>query len=77
MTNDVYIIICRAFLTFDNPEIAAHAQTALEGSEEGWRVTAVRKTSQQAGSWTPAPQTRSVPPKDTKRTLLTYEDIFD
>lgn len=66
-----------AFLTFDNPDLAAHAQTTLEGSEEGWRVTTVRRTPQQTGAWTPAPQTRNAPPKDTKRTLLTYEDIFD
>lgn len=64
-------------MTFDTPEMTAHAQTALEGTEEGWRVSIVKRAPQHAGSWTPAPAQRNPPPKDVKRTLLTYDDIFD
>ncbi|CAH0404856.1 unnamed protein product [Chilo suppressalis] len=67
----------RVFLTFETPEIAVHAQTALEGNEEGWRMTLVRRPPP-AGAWTPSPSPRNPPPpKDAKRTLLTYDDMFD
>lgn len=68
----------RVFLSFDTVEMATHAQTALDGCEEGWRITFARKPPQPAGSWTPATTPRNpLPPKDSKRTLLTYDDIFD
>ncbi|KAL4708101.1 hypothetical protein ACJJTC_009880 [Scirpophaga incertulas] len=68
----------RVFLTFDTAEIANKAQAALEGCEEGWRVSTTRKPPQPAGAWTPSPSSRNpAPPKDSKRTLLTYDDIFD
>ncbi|KAL0849261.1 hypothetical protein ABMA28_013590 [Loxostege sticticalis] len=68
----------KIFLTFETTEIAGHAQTALEGSEEGWRVLPARRPPAQSGAWTPAASPRNPPPpKDMKRTLLTYDDIFD
>lgn len=69
----------KAFLTFETPEVSVHAQTTLEGSEEGWRVSVVRRPAAQPTAWTPAPANtpRNPPPKDAKRTLLTYDDIFD
>ncbi|XP_063839230.1 negative elongation factor E [Ostrinia nubilalis] len=67
----------KVFLTFETIEIAGHAQTALEGTEEGWRVVPARRPPQ-TGGWTPAASPRNPPPpKDMKRTLLTYDDIFD
>ncbi|KAI8433738.1 hypothetical protein MSG28_015722 [Choristoneura fumiferana] len=68
----------KVFLTFDTPEIASHAITALDGNEEGWKATPARRPPPPAGSWTPAASPRNPPPpKDPKRTLLTYDDIFD
>ncbi|KAJ0181894.1 hypothetical protein K1T71_002616 [Dendrolimus kikuchii] len=67
----------KVFLMFETAEITGHAQTALEGTEEGWRVSIVKRPPQHAGAWTPAPAPRNPPPKDVKRTLLTYDDIFD
>ncbi|KAM3964859.1 negative elongation factor E [Aphomia sociella] len=67
----------KVFLTFDSVEIVSHAQTALEGCEEGWRVTIARRPPS-TGAWAPAASPRNPPPpKDVKRTLLTYDDIFD
>lgn len=58
--------------------MATHAQNTLDGCEEGWRITFTKKPPQPAGSWTPATTPRNPPPpKDSKRTLLTYDDIFD
>ncbi|XP_037301593.1 LOW QUALITY PROTEIN: negative elongation factor E-like [Manduca sexta] len=68
----------KIFLTFDSPDICGHAQAAIESFEEGWRVTPARRPPQQAGAWTPAPNNRGAPPpKDAKRTLLTYDDMFE
>lgn len=74
------IVFFRAFLSFETPEIATQALASMEGLEETWRVSFARgKPPSQSGSWTPATQTtRNQPaPKDPKRTLLTYDDIFD
>lgn len=68
----------KVYLSFETMEIASHAHTALDGCEEGWRVTYVRRLPQPAGSWTPSSTSRNLPPpKDSKRTLLTYDDIFE
>lgn len=70
----------KAFLTFETAEITELALSSLDGLEDNWRVAIARnKPLPVSGSWTPAPQTpRSQPsPKDPKRTLLTYDDIFD
>lgn len=65
-------------MAFETTEIAAHAQTALEGCEEGWRVVPARRPPPQSGAWTPSPSPRAPPPpKDTRRTLLTYDDMFE
>ncbi|XP_013188813.1 negative elongation factor E [Amyelois transitella] len=67
----------KVFLTFDSADIAGHAQTALDGNEEGWRVSTARRPPQ-TGAWAPAASPRNAPPpKDPKRTLLTYDDIFE
>ncbi|XP_059060616.1 negative elongation factor E [Achroia grisella] len=67
----------KVFLTFDSVEIANHAQTALEGSDEGWRVTNSRRPPS-TGTWAPAASPRNPPPpKDAKRSLVTYDDIFE
>lgn len=71
------ICFCRVFLTFDSGEIASHAQTALDGNEEGWRVTTARRPPP-TGAWTPSASPRNAPPpKDPKRTLVSYDDIFE
>ncbi|XP_026487621.1 negative elongation factor E [Vanessa tameamea] len=68
----------KVFLSFDTVEMATHAQGALDGCEEGWRITFVRRLPQPAGSWTPASTPRNAPPpKDSKRALVTYDDIFE
>lgn len=69
----------KAFLTFDSPDIASHALSALEGNEEGWRINIARRPPQQQGTWSASssPRNPQPPPKDLKRTLLTYDDIFD
>ncbi|XP_041976573.1 negative elongation factor E [Aricia agestis] len=67
----------RAFVTFETSELATHAQTALDGTEEGWRVTFARKPPQ-TGSWNQASNPRNAPAaKDSNRTLLTYDDLFE
>ncbi|OWR41055.1 negative elongation factor E [Danaus plexippus] len=69
----------KVYLTFETTDMATHAHSALEGCEEGWRVSYVRKTPQ-PGSWTPsatARNTQPAPQKDAKRTLLIYDDIFE
>ncbi|KOB52212.1 putative Negative elongation factor E, partial [Operophtera brumata] len=66
----------KAFLTFESTEAATQANTALDGLDEGWRVTVARRPPQQ-GSWAPQPTPRNPPPKDAKRSLVTYDDIFD
>lgn len=59
-------------------EAATHAQTSLETGDEGWRVVPARRPPQTAGTWAPAPSPRNPqPPKDSKRNLVTYDDIFD
>lgn len=66
-------------MTFESVELASHAQTALDGCEEGWKITFARRPPQ-PGSWTPAQTPRSTqPPKDPKRSLLAYDDmsLFD
>ncbi|XP_014369903.2 negative elongation factor E [Papilio machaon] len=68
----------KVLLTFETPDLASHALAAMEDSEENWRATLTRRPS--AGTWaTAAASARNAPapPKDTKRTLLTYDDIFD
>ncbi|CAG4998893.1 unnamed protein product [Parnassius apollo] len=66
----------KAFLTFETPDMASHALSALEESEENWRVTLTRRPP--SGSWAPSTAPRNAQPaKDTKRTILTYDDIFD
>nr|XP_021183991.2 negative elongation factor E [Helicoverpa armigera] len=69
----------KAFLSFETPEIAAQALTSLDGLEDGWRISVARgRPPTQAPGWTPSPSPRNPPPpKDAKRTLLTYDDIFD
>ncbi|CAD0196121.1 unnamed protein product [Chrysodeixis includens] len=69
----------KAYLSFETPEIATHALASMEGLEDGWRVSISRgRPPTQAPGWTPAPSPRNPPPpKDPKRTLLTYDDIFD
>ncbi|XP_063376805.1 negative elongation factor E [Cydia fagiglandana] len=68
----------KVFLTFDTADVAALALTALDGNEEGWRVTTTRRPPQTSGSWAPAASPRNPPPpKDAKRNLLVYDDIFD
>ncbi|CAH0700562.1 unnamed protein product [Spodoptera exigua] len=69
----------KAFLSFETPEIASQALTSLDGLEDGWRISIARgRPPTQAPGWTPSPSPRNPPaPKDAKRTLLTYDDIFD
>ncbi|KAI5630701.1 hypothetical protein NE865_16582 [Phthorimaea operculella] len=70
----------KAFITFDSVEAANHAQTTLETGEEGWRVSTAKRPPQTPAAWTPAPSPRNPPPpppKDSKRSLVTYDDIFD
>lgn len=68
----------KVYLSFETVEMATHAQNTLDGCEEGWRITFTKKPPQPAGSWTPATTPRNPPPpKDSKRTLLTYDDIFE
>ncbi|XP_049869247.1 negative elongation factor E [Pectinophora gossypiella] len=68
----------RAFITFDSIEAASRAQATLEGGDEGWKAMTARRPPQNPGAWTPAPSPRNPPPpKDSKRTLLTYDDIFE
>ncbi|XP_072936711.1 negative elongation factor E [Epargyreus clarus] len=72
----------RAYLTFETVDMATNAQTALDGCEEQWRITFARRPPPQAGSWTPGSATprnnqAPPPPKDSKRALVTYDDIFE
>lgn len=72
------VFIFRIFVTFETVEAATHAQTSLETGDEGWRVVPARRPPQTAGTWAPAPSPRNPqPPKDSKRNLVTYDDIFD
>ncbi|KAG7311436.1 hypothetical protein JYU34_002480 [Plutella xylostella] len=67
----------KIYLTFENPEVASRVLATLEGSEEGWRISLTRKPAPKE-AWTPAPSPRNPPPpKDLKRTLVAYDDIFD
>ncbi|CAH2066860.1 unnamed protein product, partial [Iphiclides podalirius] len=67
----------KALLTFETSEMASHALSALEDSEENWRVTLTRRPP--PGSWTPAATTprNAPPPKDLKRSIVTYDDMFE
>ncbi|XP_068621426.1 negative elongation factor E [Battus philenor] len=66
----------KVLLTFETPDMASHALSALENTEENWRVTSTRRPP--AGTWTSATASRNTPPpKDAKRTILTYDDIFE
>ncbi|CAH2243513.1 negative elongation factor E [Pararge aegeria] len=68
----------KVYLAFESADMATHAHAALDGCEEGWRVTFVRRPPQAAGSWTPASTARNAPPpKDPKRTLVAYDDMFE
>ncbi|XP_045510980.1 negative elongation factor E [Colias croceus] len=68
----------KVFVTFDTPEIANQGQCTLDGCEEGWRITFAKKPPQPKGSWTPSSTPRNQPPpKDFKRSLVTYDDIFE
>lgn len=65
----------RAYLTFKSPEVTSRALTTLDGVEEGWRTTVCRRQPPPVGSWGSTPSKNSQ--RDNKRTLLTYDDIFD
>ncbi|VVD01788.1 unnamed protein product [Leptidea sinapis] len=65
------------YLSFDTIEIATQAHTSLEGCEEGWRATFAKRISPQKGTWTPSGPRNPPPPKDAKRNIVTYDDIFD
>ncbi|XP_022123703.2 negative elongation factor E [Pieris rapae] len=68
----------KVFLSFDNADMANQAQIALDGNEEGWRTTFARRPPQSKGNWNSTSASRNQPPpKDFKRSLVTYDDIFE
>ncbi|CAK1549965.1 unnamed protein product [Leptosia nina] len=68
----------KVFLSFDNADMANQAQIALDGCEEGWRITFAKKPPPPKAAWPPSSTPRNQPPpKDFKRSLVTYDDIFE
>lgn len=74
----IHDYIFRVFLTFDNADMANQAQIALDGNEEGWRTTFSRRPPPSKTNINPSSTSRNQPPpKDFKRSLVTYDDIFE